>query len=314
MTQKTETRFIYGDALLDLGGKRLDIVVMDADLYNSTRSIVFGKAFPDRFFDMGIAEQDMISTAAGMAATGLIPFCNSFAIFLTGRAYDQIRTQVCYPGLPVKLAGSSSGLTVGADGASHQSLEDIALMRVLPNMTVLVPADDIETLQATQAAVDIPGPVYLRLGRYPVPRVHAGDYQFKLGEVTRLRDGHDVALLATGHMVSKSLEAAELLATQGIQARVCSVCSIKPLKVEAVVREAAGVSAVVTVEEHSIIGGLGSAVAEVLLEAGAGRLAFKRIGTRDTFGESATADELLTTYGLQPDCIAAEVAALLARI
>jgi transketolase len=254
-----------------------------------------------------------VSTGAGLAATGMIPFCNSFAIFLTGRAYDQIRTQVCYPALPVKLAGSSAGLTLGADGASHQSLEDIALMRALPNMTVLVPSDDIETFQATQAAADIPGPVYIRLGRYPVPRVHADDYRFTLGEVTRIRDGQDVTLLATGHMVWKSLQAADLLAEQGIRARVCSVCSIKPLKPEAVLREVAGASAVLTVEEHSIIGGLGSAVAEILMEAGAGPFAFKRIGTKDTFGESATAEELLTVYGLQPDCIAAEAAALLTR-
>ena len=311
MTEKKETRFVYGEALLALGQQRSDIVVLDADLYNSTRSIVFGKAFPDRFFDMGIAEQDLVSTGAGIAATGLIPFCNSFAIFLTGRAYDQIRTQVCYPALPVKLAGSSAGLTLGADGASHQSLEDIALMRALPNMTVIVPADDIETQQATLVAAEIPGPVYIRLGRYPVPRVHPDDYQFRLGEVTRLRDGQDVVLLATGHMVWKALEAAEMLSAQGIQARVCSVGTIKPLKIEAVLREVAGMPAVVTVEEHSIIGGLGSAVAEILMEAGVGPLGFKRVGVQDVFGESATADELLAKHGLQPDGIAAAVVGLL---
>jgi len=311
VTEKKETRFVYGETLLALGQQRSDIVVLDADLYNSTRSIVFGKAFPDRFFDMGIAEQDLVSTGAGLAATGLIPFCNSFAIFLTGRAYDQIRTQVCYPALPVKLAGSSAGLTLGADGASHQSLEDIALMRALPNMTVIVPADDIETQQATLVAAEIPGPVYIRLGRYPVPRVHPDDYQFRLGEVTRLRDGQDVVLLATGHMVWKALEAAEILSAQGIRARVCSVGTIKPLKIEAVLREVAGVPAVVTVEEHSIIGGLGSAVAEILMEAGVGPLAFKRVGVQDVFGESATADELLAKHGLQPDGIAAAVAGLL---
>lgn len=311
MTEKKETRFVYGEALLALGQQRSDIVVLDADLYNSTRSIEFGKAFPDRFLDMGIAEQDLVSTGAGIAATGLIPFCNSFAIFLTGRAYDQIRTQVCYPALPVKLAGSSAGLTQGVDGASHQSLEDIALMRALPNMTVLVPADDIETQQATQVAAEIPGPIYIRLGRYPVPRVHPDDYQFQLGEVTRLRDGQDVVLLATGHMVWQALGAAEVLSAQGIRARVCSVGTIKPLKVEAVLREVASEPAVVTVEEHSIIGGLGSAVAEILMEAGVGPLAFKRVGVQDRFGESATADELLTRHGLHPDGIAASVVGLL---
>jgi transketolase len=314
MTEKKETRFVYGEALLALGQQRSDIVALDADLYNSTRSIVFGKAFPDRFFDLGIAEQDLVSTAAGISATGLIPFCNSFAIFLTGRAYDQIRTQVCYPALPVKLAGSSAGLTLGADGASHQSLDDITLMRALPNMTVIVPADDIETWQATHAAAELPGPVYIRLGRYPVPRVHPNDYQFKLGEVTRLREGQGVVLLATGHMVWKALEAAELLAAEGVEARVCSVGTIKPLKTEAVLREVAGIPAVITVEEHSIIGGLGSAVAEILMEARAGALAFKRLGVRDEFGESGTADEMLTKHRLQPDSIAVDVAALLQHV
>ena len=311
MNERQETRMVYGDALLALGQQRSDIVVFDADLYNSTRSIVFGKQFPDRFFDVGIAEQDLVSTAAGVAATGLIPFCNTFAIFLTGRAYDQIRTQVAYPSLPVKLVGSSAGLTQGSDGASHQSLEDVSLMRGLPNMTVIVPADDIETYQATMAMVDIPGPVYLRLGRYPVPRVHGDDYRFQLGEVTRIRDGGDVVLLATGHMVWKALEAADLLAANGFHARVCSVATIKPLQAAAVLRETRDVPAILTVEEHSVIGGLGSVVAEILAETGAGPLAFKRLGMQDRFGESGLADELLEKYGLQPARIAQSTRALL---
>ena len=260
MNERQETRMVYGDALLELGQQRSDIVVFDADLYNSTRSIVFGKQFPDRFFDVGIAEQDLVSTAAGVAATGLIPFCNTFAIFLTGpaRTIRSVRRWRIQRSRSSSLA-QSAGLTQGADGASHQSLEDVSLMRGLPNMTVIVPADDIETYQATMAIVDIPGPVYLRLGRYPVPRVHGDDYRFQLGEVTRIRDGGDVVLLATGHMVWKALEAADLLAANGIHARVCSVATIKPLQATAVLRETRDVPAILTVEEHSVIGGLGSA-------------------------------------------------------
>lgn len=299
--ERVETRMAYGDALLQLGKRREDIVVLDADLYNSTRSIVFGKAFPDRFVDVGIAEQDMVSMAAGLAASGLIPFCNSFAIFLTGRCYDQIRTQVCYPGLPVKLVGSSAGLTQGPDGASHQSLEDVALMRALPNMTVIVPADDLETLQATEAAAEIDGPVYLRLGRYPVPRVTPAGYRFCPGVPVRLRDGGDVAILATGHMTWKALEAAELLAGDHVQVRVVNVSTIKPLDRKALLRELSGVGKVFTVEEHNIIGGLGSVIAEVLAESKGPKATLRRLGVRDVFGESGTADELLAVHGLQPE-------------
>jgi transketolase len=299
MTERIETRTAYGNALLELGRRRNDVVALDADLYNSTRSILFGKQFPERFLDVGIAEQDMVSMAAGMASSGLIPYCHSFGVFLTGRCYDQIRIQVCYPSLPVKLVGSSAGLTHGPDGASHQALEDIALMRGLPNMTVIVPADDAETYQATLAAADIPGPVYLRVGRYAVPRLFGADYRFELGKVTRLRNGNDIVIFATGHMVCKSLEAADLLVTDGIQARVVNVSTVKPLDGEAVAREALGLRKAFTVEEHSIIGGLGSAVAEVLAESDGPCVPLKRLGVRDVFGESGTADELLTKHGLQ---------------
>jgi len=301
MTTRIETRMAFGEALLDLGKQRDDIVVLDADLYNSTRSIVFGKQFPNRFFDMGIAEQDLISTAAGLSASGFIPYCNSFAIFLTGRCYDQIRTQVAYPSLPVKLIGSSAGLTQGPDGASHQSLEDITLMRALPNMTIIVPADDIETRQATIALADIPGPVYLRLGRYPVPRLMRDDYQFKLGQPQRLRDGDDVVIFATGHMVSKSLDAAELLANENISARVVNVATIKPLNTAAVLAQADGMRQAFTVEEHNVIGGLGSAIAEAL--ASTAKTPLARLGVQDVFGESGLADELLQKHGLQPEGI-----------
>jgi transketolase len=298
MTERTETRAAYGHALLELGERRADVVVLDADLYNSTRSILFGRRFPERFLDVGIAEQDMVSMAAGLAASGLVPYCHSFGVFLTGRCYDQIRTQVCYPALPVKLCGSSAGLTHGPDGASHQALEDISLMRGLPNMTVIVPADDIETRQATLAAADIPGPVYLRVGRYPVPRLFGPEYSFRLGQIYRLRDGWDVVVLATGHMVWKALETADLLAHAGIGARVVNVSTIKPLDADAVVREMAGMRYAFTVEEHNIIGGLGSAIAEVLAESTTARIPLKRLGVRDVFGESGTADELLARHDL----------------
>lgn len=306
MTTSKETRLAYGEALLELGGRRREIVVLDSDLYKSTHTAFFRDAFPERFIDIGISEADMASTAAGMAACGLIPFCNSFAIFVTGMCYIPIRTQIAYPALPVRLVGSSSGLTQGPDGASHQSLEDMALMRGLPNMAVIAPADEIETKQATFALADWPGPAYLRLGRYPVPRLFGDDYRFAVGKAARLRPGREVALIATGHMVSKSLEAAELLAGDGLDAGVIGMATVKPLD-EAAVREAAQAAAlVVTVEEHSIIGGLGSAVAECVAEMSSAA-PLLRLGVRDRFGESGLADELLEKHGLQPGGIRASV-------
>ncbi len=305
MTPLTETRVAYGEALLALGQVDPRVVVLDADLYNSTRTAAFRQAYPERFFDMGIAEADMVSTAAGMAASGLIPFCNSFAIFLTARCYDQIRIQIAYPSLPVILAGSSAGLTQGPDGASHQSLEDVALMRALPNMRVIAPADAVETRAVVQALPAWGGPVYLRLGRYPVPDVHPPDHRFALGQATQLCDGDDVALLAYGHMVSAAVDAAASLAERGIQARVLNMASLKPLDHKAVAA-AAACRLVVTIEEHSIIGGLGSAVAEILAERG-GAPPLVRLGTRDQFGESGTADELLLKHGLTADAIAQHV-------
>ena len=306
MPQFTETRFAYGDALLQLGMQRSDVVVLDADLYKSTRTVLFRDKFPERFFDMGISESDMVSTAAGMAAGGLIPFCNSFAMFITGVCYMPIRTQIAYPSLPVKLVGSSAGLTQGPDGASHQSLEDIALMRILPNMSVLSPADDLETTQMTFAAVDWPGPVYLRVGRYPVPRIHNEHHKVQIGKMAVLREGRDLVIFATGAMVWKSLEAADLLARQHVEAKVINVSTIKPLDSLAVLHATEGAALAVSVEEHSVIGGLGSAVAECVSErAGAPRLL--RLGVPDQFGESGLADELLEKHGLQPDGIAAQI-------
>jgi transketolase len=310
-SERSETRAAYGEALLELGRRRPDVVVLDADLYNSTRTVHFAQAFPDRFFDLGIAEQDMVSTGAGLAASGLVPFCNSFAIFLTGRCYDQIRTQVAYPALPVKLIGSSAGLTFGADGATHQALEDLALRRALPNMTVFVPADGPEAYQATLAAAELPGPVYMRLGRYPVPRVVPEGYQFVPGRLAILRTGADVTLLATGHMVWKALEAAELLAAcDRLEACVVNVSTLKPLDGPALLGHCRGAQAVFTIEEHNIIGGLGSAVAEVLAEAGFG-VPLRRLGVADRFGESGTPEELLARHGLQPAQIRSTVIAQL---
>ena len=308
MAQFKETRDAFGEALLELGALRPDVVVLDADLYKSTRTAGFRDAFPERFFDIGIAEADMVSTAAGMAASGLIPFCNSFAMFLPGVCYMPIRTQIAYPSLPVKLIGSSSGLTQGVDGASHQSLEDIALMRALPNMAVISPADEIETRQATFAITEWPGPVYMRLGRYPVPCVSNGKEPFEIGRARTLREGGDVAIFATGHMVCKALDAAELLARDRIEARVVNVSTIKPLD-EAAVREAAGdVALAVSVEEHNIIGGLGSAIAETLTGV-SGSPQLLRLGVRDRFGESGTADELLEKFRLTGRLLADDIRA-----
>ncbi len=306
MPELTQTRYAYGEALLELGSQRTEVVVLDADLYKSTRTVLFRDAFPERFIDVGISEADMVSTAAGMAATGLIPFCNSFAMFITSICYLPIRTQIAYPGLPVKLVGSSAGLTQGPDGASHQSLEDIALMRILPNVAVVSPADEVETRQATFAIADWPGPVYMRLGRYPVPCLFDDGHRFEIGKATTLRDGGDVALLATGHMVCKALDAAELLARDRIEARVINISTIKPLD-EAVVQKAASEAGLlVSVEEHSVIGGLGSAVAECVSGI-ANAPPLLRLGVRDAFGESGLADELLEKHRLTGQLIAADV-------
>ena len=312
MPEMKQTRFAYGAALKRVGGEHPNVVVLDADLYNSTRTVEFRDAYPERFWDLGIAEADMVSTAAGMASTGLVPYCNSFAMFITAHCYDQIRIQIAYPRLHVVLAGSSAGLTQGPDGASHQSLEDIALMRALPNMTVLVPADGVETEAMTEALATLEGPAYLRLGRYPVPDLLPADYSFALGRITTLAEGEDVTIMACGHTVYTSLLAAEALAKRGIRATVANVSTIKPLDTAAVRDLAARAPLVVTVEEHSIIGGLGSAVAEVLAEAGRGpRLV--RLGTCDVFGESANADELMEKHGLTGPRIAERVAAELGQ-
>ncbi len=290
------TREAYGEALLELGKKRDDIVVLDADLSGSTKTAKFAKEFPDRFFNLGIAEQDMIGTAAGLSLTGKVPFASTFAVFETGRAWDQIRLTVCYSNTNVKLVATHGGITVGEDGASHQALEDIAIMRALPNMNVIVPADAVETTSVIQSVADQIGPFYVRCGRAKVPHVMPDDYEFVLGKAYTFHMGRDVNIVATGIMVDAALKAAETLSDQGIDAGVINMASIKPLD-EAVLLEAAQKSKlIVTAEEHSIIGGLGGAVCEFLAENCP--VPVKRIGVNDSFGCSGSSSELLKLYGM----------------
>lgn len=290
------TRDAYGKALVELGKINKDIVVLDADLSKSTKTENFKKEFPDRFFNIGIAEQNLIGCAAGFAASGKIPFASTFAVFATGRAYDQIRNSIGYPHLNVKIAASHAGLTVGEDGGSHQMIEDIALMRAIPGMTVLVPADGPEAKQAIFAAAQYVGPVYIRLGRPKVPAIFDESYKFAIGKGVIVKEGTDVALIATGIMVGEALKAAEELKTLGISAAVINISTIKPIDVETIVRVAKKTKAVVTCEEHNIFGGLGSAVAEVLVENYPAPM--ERVGVQDVFGESGKPGELLEKYGL----------------
>ena len=305
------TRDAYGQALAELGATNDKVVVLDADLSKSTKTNDFKKLFPERFFNIGIAEQNLMGTAAGFAATGKIPFASSFAVFAVGRAYDQIRNSIAYPRLNVKIAATHAGLTVGEDGGSHQMLEDIALMRAVPNMTVIVPADGVETRQAVLAAAAYDGPVYIRLGRPKVPVLFGEDYEFEIGKGVVLRDGSDVTLVATGIMVSKAVEAAETLAAEGINAAVVNISTIKPLDDALLIAMAQKTGAVVTCEEHNIYGGLGSAVAEVLVENCPVPMA--RVGVEDSFGESGLPDQLLEKYGLTVENIVKKAKAVIAR-
>ncbi len=290
------TRAAYGDALLELGKKRQDIVALDADLSGSTKTGKFAKEFPERFFNIGIAEQDMVGTAAGLALAGKVPFASTFAVFETGRAWDQIRLVVCYSNTNVKLVATHGGITVGEDGASHQALEDIALMRALPNMTVIVPADAAETNAVINAAAEYVGPVYVRCGRSNVPYVMPEDYEFKIGKAHVFHMGKDVNIIAAGIMVDTALKAAEILAKDGIDAGVINMASIKPLDEETVLAAAKSSGLIITAEEHSVIGGLGGAVCEYLAENCPVKV--KRIGVNDTFGCSGPASELLKLFGM----------------
>ena len=305
------TRDAYGEALAELGAINNQVVVLDADLSKSTKTNDFKKVYPERFFNLGIAEQNLLGTAAGFAAAGKIPFASSFAVFAVGRAYDQIRNSIAYPNLNVKIAATHAGLTVGEDGGSHQMLEDIALMRAVPNMTVIVPADGVETKQVVMAAAEHQGPVYIRLGRPKVPVLLGDDYKFEIGKGVVLKEGTDVTLIGTGIMVSKAMEAAELLAADGISAAVVNISTIKPLDNALITEMAQKTGAVVTAEEHNIYGGLGSAVAEVLVETCPVPMA--RVGVEDKFGESGLPDELLEKYGLTAANIAAKAKAVIAK-
>lgn len=301
MTNMIATRDAYGEALKELGIKNKDIVVLDADLSGSTKTAVFQKEFPERFFNVGIAEQNLIGTAAGLATTGKIPFASSFAMFATGRAFEIIRNSVCYPQLNVKIAATHSGLMVGEDGATHQALEDLSIMRTLPNMVVLSPADAVETKQCIFKAAEHNGPVYIRLGRSKVPIIFDDNYKFEIGKGVELVEGKDVTIIATGVMVEKALLAAEELSKEDISARVINISTIKPIDKDIIIKAANETKGIVTVEEHSIIGGLGSAVAEVVSENKPTYV--ERIGTMDTFGESGNGDQLLKKYGLSVEKI-----------
>ena len=297
--KKIATRESYGKALAELGAKIENLVVLDADLAGATKTGIFKKAFPDRHIDCGIAEGNMMSVAAGLAASGMIPFASTFAMFAAGRAFEQIRNSIGYTGMNVKIGATHGGISVGEDGASHQCLEDIALMRTIPGMVVMCPADDTEARKAVQAAVEHEGPVYIRFGRAPVPVFYGEDYDFRIGKGSVLREGKDITIIANGLCTSAAVEAAEMLARDGIDAEVINICTVKPLDEELVIKSAAKTGKVVTAEEHNIIGGLGSAVAECLSENCPTQML--RIGIRDRFGESGTAAELLHKYQLDAE-------------
>jgi transketolase len=306
-------RIAYGTSLVRLGKKDERVVALEADLGKTTQSAMFQAEFPDRYFQMGIAEQNMASTAAGFALSGMIPFIHSFAVFASGRAYDQVRNSICIPNLPVRICGSSAGLSDFGDGKTHQGVEDASLMRALPNMTVLCPADSTEVEQMMDCMLDWPGPVYLRINRNDLPFVFPVGEPYHIGKVTKLRDGNNVAIFASGIMVSRALEAAKILESEGISARVMDISTIKPLDREAVIRYAAGVDAIVTAEEHSIIGGVGSAVVEAL--RGVSHAPVEFVGIPDSFGISAEGyEELLTLFKLTSGEVAKTVRTLLVGV
>ncbi len=308
MADKKATRESYGEALATLGEK-YDFLVLDADLAAATKTGMFKKKFPERFFDCGIAEGNMMSVAAGIAATGKTVFASTFAMFAAGRAFEQVRNSIGYPALNVKIGATHAGITVGEDGATHQCNEDIALMRTIPGMTVISPADANEAYRAVEAALLTYGPMYLRFGRFAVPDVtsNLSGYKFEIGKGVMLREGSDVTIVATGYMVHLALEAADLLASEGISAEVINIHTIKPLDTELIVASARKTGAVVTAEEHSVIGGLGSAVCDTLSENAP--VAVKKVGVNDKFGRSGKVPELLEIYGLTKENIAASARA-----
>lgn len=304
--QKKATREAYGEALAEFGAQYPDLIVLDADLANATKTNSFQKVFPDRHIDCGIAECNMMGIAAGLSTVGKIPFASTFAMFASGRAYEQVRNSIGYPHLNVKIGATHAGITVGEDGASHQCLEDMALMRAIPGMVVINPSDAVEARAAVQAAIEYVGPVYLRFGRAAVPIINdREDYHFEIGKGELLREGSDVTIVATGICVSSALEAAEKLAADGISAEVINIHTIKPLDTELIVKSAKKTGKVVTAEEHTIIGGLGGAVCEALSEKAPTPVL--RIGINDVFGESGTAAQLVAKYGLDGEGIYTKV-------
>ncbi|OFV72374.1 transketolase family protein [Acetobacterium wieringae] len=311
MAEKKATRQAYGEYLVKLGEKNPNLVVLDADLSGATKTNIFKKAHPERHFNVGIAEANLMGMAAGLATAGKVPFASTFAIFGAGRAYEIIRNSICYPKLNVKIALTHAGISVGEDGGSHQSVEDIALMRVLPNMTVLSPADAIETEKMLEAAMTIEGPVYIRLGRSDVPVLFDESYHFELGKASMMKSGSDVTIIATGLMVVLAMEAADQLKEEGISAQVINMGSIKPIDVDAIKQAALTTGAIVTAEEHSIIGGLGGAVAEVLGDEAP--VPLERVGVKDLFGQSGKVAPLMEKYGLTSNDIVAAAKKVVSR-
>lgn len=302
MSSKIATREAYGKALAELGQVNEKIVVLDADLSKSTKTADFKKVCPERFINMGIAEGNMMSVAAGISTCDKIPFVSTFAMFAAGRAFEQVRNSICYPELNVKICATHAGITVGEDGASHQSVEDISLMRSIPNMTVICPSDAVETEAAIKAVAEYEGPCYVRLGRSGVPVINdVPEYKFEIGKAVTLREGKDAAIIATGIMVDTALEASNLLLEEGIKVKIINVHTIKPLDTEAITKAARETGVVITAEEHSIIGGLGSAVCEAICENHP--VPVVRVGIKDVFGESGKPAELLKAYGLTPEDI-----------
>jgi len=299
--EKIATRQSYGEALAKLGKEYENIVVLDADLSNATKTNIFAKECPDKFFDIGISEQDMMSTAAGFATCGKIPYASTFAVFASGRAYDQIRNSICYPNLNVKICATHAGITVGEDGATHQMLEDIGMMRALPNMTVISPSDDIQTKWAIEEASKINGPVYVRLCRLATPVIYEENQKFELGKAVQIGEGTDATIIATGVTVSEAIKAKEKLENKGVNVRVLDIHTIKPIDKETIIKCAKETKKIITIEDHSIIGGLGSSVCEVLSEEYPCKVI--RMGIKDTFGKSGKAQELMKYFEITADDI-----------
>lgn len=302
---KKATRQSYGEALLELGKENKNIVVFDADLSTATKTNIFAKEFPERFYDMGIAEQNMISTAAGMSTCGKIPYASTFAVFAAGRAYDQIRNSVCYPKLNVKICATHAGVTVGEDGATHQMIEDISLMRTLPNMTVLSTSDDVQTKWAVKEISKINGPVYLRLSRLATPIIYGENQKFEIGKAVQIGEGTDATIFATGVTVSEAIRAQEILENKGIKVRVVDIHTVKPIDKDMVIKCAKETKKLISVEDHNVIGGLGSTISEVLTEEYPVKLV--RMGINDTFGKSGKAIELMQYFGITAENIVEKV-------